>query len=774
MASWKGTMCFAALAVLAIVCHAATVSNADDDRTTSHAVTLEASGDDTASIPDFDGDGTIGFGDFVKFAAKFGLSQGDVGYDAQFDLNDDGEIGFADFLIFAENFGKEAPSDDRSVLVVLYNATDGPNWVNADYWLTDAPLAEWYGVDTDGFGRVVGLDLSGRWDSDEGRLVRHGLEGSIPPQLETLGRLERLHLSYNNLTGPISAELGNLAQLRSLHLDDNDLAGPVPPELARLANLESLGLEHNKLTGPIPAELGRLTNLRVLWLWANHLTGPIPPELGRLVNLEGLDVSANSLVGPIPQSLLELTKLKTLKFGNNRGLCVPGTSAFARWMDGAEYRDETPTRYCNESDAHVLDDLYLTAGGSDWTNSTGWRMSPVLEEWYGVDTDSLGQVTGLDLSNNGLSGKIPASLSELTRLTVLRINGNDDLSGRLPLALTALSLRELHYADTELCTPTNESFHDWVKTIASHEGTGEECGFAFSSLEVSETAPLTSVGETVELSVTGVSDDGAQRVDNALVAWQSSDPAVATVSEGVVTAVRGGNATITASYEEHTAEVVVSVWISTLSKRSVRVLYVVPADKEFRDDYSAGISKAIVDVQSWYRRQLDGLTFDIYSVIPEPCHLPEDEDYYAYTEVWTRVLRDVQPCAPVVPNDPGFIWALYVDVEEACDGFQALGRGGDGLTLLPGYDLALMQKPGTWTFCDVGTIERSYGSVLGGLAHELGHAFGLPHPPGCDEELPTCDYAALMANGYDVYPDTYLRDDDEKVFLRRSPFIKKR
>ena len=92
--------------------------------------------------------------------------------------------------------------------------------------------------------------------------------------------------------------------------------------------------------------------------------------------------------------------------------------------------------------------------------------------------------------------------------------------------------------------------------------------------------------------------------------------------------------------------------------------------------------------------------------------------------------------------------------------------------VLPGYDLALMQNPGTWTFCDVGTIERSYGSVLGGLAHELGHAFGLPHPPGCDEELPTCDYAALMANGYDVYPDTYLRDDDEKVFLRRLPFIK--
>ena len=91
----------------------------------------------------------------------------------------------------------------------------------------------------------------------------------------------------------------------------------------------------------------------------------------------------------------------------------------------------------------------------------------------------------------------------------------------------------MHYADTELCTPTNESFHDWVKTIASHEGTGVECGFAFLSLEVSETAPLTSISETVQLSVTGVSDDGARPVDNALIEWQSSDPAVATVSGGL-------------------------------------------------------------------------------------------------------------------------------------------------------------------------------------------------------------------------------------------------
>ncbi len=59
--------------------------------------------------PDFDGDGTVGFSDFLQFAGNFGLSHGDEGYDARFDLDGNGAIGFSDFLIFAGAFGKETP-----------------------------------------------------------------------------------------------------------------------------------------------------------------------------------------------------------------------------------------------------------------------------------------------------------------------------------------------------------------------------------------------------------------------------------------------------------------------------------------------------------------------------------------------------------------------------------------------------------------------------------------------------------------------------------------
>ncbi len=67
-------------------------------------VTFTATGKEVHA--DFDGDGTVGFADFVQFAARFGLSQDDAGYDARYDLDGDGTIGFGDFVIFANAFGK--------------------------------------------------------------------------------------------------------------------------------------------------------------------------------------------------------------------------------------------------------------------------------------------------------------------------------------------------------------------------------------------------------------------------------------------------------------------------------------------------------------------------------------------------------------------------------------------------------------------------------------------------------------------------------------------
>ncbi|MCE2435422.1 MAG: hypothetical protein J4F29_21265 [Candidatus Latescibacteria bacterium] len=54
---------------------------------------------------DFNGDGCIGFSDFLAFASHYGLREGQTRYNARYDLDGDKSIGFGDFLIFAANFG---------------------------------------------------------------------------------------------------------------------------------------------------------------------------------------------------------------------------------------------------------------------------------------------------------------------------------------------------------------------------------------------------------------------------------------------------------------------------------------------------------------------------------------------------------------------------------------------------------------------------------------------------------------------------------------------
>ena len=99
MTSSKGLLCIAALVLLAFVCPAATVSDSDNNGAAMQAITVEDN-TDNASLPDFDGDGTIGIGDFLIFVDVFGSRQGDEKYEARYDLDGNGEIGISDFLIF--------------------------------------------------------------------------------------------------------------------------------------------------------------------------------------------------------------------------------------------------------------------------------------------------------------------------------------------------------------------------------------------------------------------------------------------------------------------------------------------------------------------------------------------------------------------------------------------------------------------------------------------------------------------------------------------------
>ncbi|WP_423930275.1 Ig-like domain-containing protein [Candidatus Palauibacter sp.] len=199
-----------------------------------------------------------------------------------------------------------ACNEERADLAGLFEALGGRNWQNSANWLTDAPLASWYGIQVDEAGRVTGINL-----------IDNRLAGQIPPEIARFPRLSFLGLDFNRLTGQIPVELGDLPELGSLGLAGNDLRGHIPPELGNATRLVQVSLNDNQLSGTVPPELGHLVYLRWLYLNNNLLEGSIPIEVGALSDLEGLRLSSNLLEGAVPPELGELGSLQWLDLGGN-------------------------------------------------------------------------------------------------------------------------------------------------------------------------------------------------------------------------------------------------------------------------------------------------------------------------------------------------------------------------------------------------------------------------------------------------------------------------
>ena len=382
---------------------------------------------------------------------------------------------------------------DRAALEALYHATDGPNWVNSDNWLTDAPLGEWYGVDTDASGWVVRLDLKGEWDNDQGEYPGNGLAGSIPPGLGNLSALEDLDLRANALTGPIPPELGNLGNLKRMTLGDtryrpvgdNNLVGPIPAELGNLANLELLSLGNNSLTGAIPPELGNLTKLTYLSLGPNGLTGPIPAALENLANLEFLYLWHNDLAGPLPPWLGNLAKLEILELRGAGRLTGPIPAEFGSLVNlrqlvlaGLPLGGEIPHELGNLSSLRILQLAVTGLTGrippelGNLKNLTNLELhandltGPIPAEF-----GNLSNLRTIYAFSNRLAGPLPPELGKLSKLSDLILSDNPLLVGPLPGTFSEMeSLSDLIIEGTGLCIPQTTEFQLWLRGVNTVRG----------------------------------------------------------------------------------------------------------------------------------------------------------------------------------------------------------------------------------------------------------------------------------------------------------------
>ena len=343
------------------------------------------------------------------------------------------------------------------------------------------------------------VEAGGLSEAHQFDLRQNHLEGPIPTQLGSLDKLQILDLGGNNFTGSIPTQLGNLDLLEDLSLAHNRLSGSIPTSLGNLVDLEELHLSYNQLSGSIPASLGSLLKLEQLDLMDNRLTGPIPSQLGNLKNhLFSLTLAHNRLSGTIPASLTKLTKLDTLWLEGGRfSGCIPVA------LQNIEDHDlhsldinfcVEPGKQAQADDRAVLVELYNSTGGENWKKQWNWLSNLPLYKWDGIGTDDEGRVTVVNLSDAGLTGALPASLGNLSKLEWLELSRNRELTGSLPSTIGKLSnLKHLEIESTQLSGPLHASLGNLTKL--------EYISFNGSDLTGSVPASLGNLSQLEELDL---------------------------------------------------------------------------------------------------------------------------------------------------------------------------------------------------------------------------------------------------------------------------------
>ncbi|OQU92491.1 hypothetical protein SORBI_3001G352100, partial [Sorghum bicolor] len=273
-------------------------------------------------------------------------------------------------------------------------------------------------------------------------LPNNYLSGRIPPSLSHCANLQVIDLSFNLLVGPIPAQVlqlpklvdlvlcanslsgeipdmlcSNGTALETLVMSYNNFTGSIPPSIIRCVNLNWLSLASNQLTGSVPLGFSNLQKLGILQLYKNSLSGFIPEEeLGRCNNLICLDLNSNYFTGTIPPQFVARGAISGKRFAflrNEGGNICPGAGLLFEFLDIRPQRlaESQAAKFCPSARIYVGTTAYLFR--------------------------SNGSMVFLDLSYNGLTGTIPASLGSMLYLHELNL-GHNDLTGAIPDAFSGL------------------------------------------------------------------------------------------------------------------------------------------------------------------------------------------------------------------------------------------------------------------------------------------------------------------------------------------------
>ena len=196
--------------------------------------------------------------------------------------------------------------------------------------------------------------------------------------------------------------------------------------------------------------------------------------------------------------------------------------------------------------------------------------------------------------------------------------------------------------------------------------------------------------------------------------------------------------------------------------RTVHVVYLVPSDKHVQPTYVANLENAIKHLQAFYHNEIgNGRSFSLASPVVTVVNTPNPSSYYAQGsgqfEFHSRILEDGLAATGGAFFRDKDIWLLYIDADPPCG--SATG-GNEGVATFPANDLRGLAGVPIVPICPGDPPQPNRCRWVGGMGHELGHAWNLPHPPGCEQGLAECPSEALMWTGFSSYPNTFLLPED--------------
>lgn len=182
---------------------------------------------------------------------------------------------------------------DRDILVALYEATGGENWVNKTNWCTDRPLNEWYGIEATADGKVTDIDLrnnglTGAMDL-KGLLALEGFvcDKNQVTSIDLSGCYNLRNVSCYNNPNLTSVDVSNCLLLYEVWCNDNESLTQL--NVSGCISMESINCYNNQITS---LDVSDLKNLRGLICAQNQIQAL---NLSGLSNLKSVNLNDNRL-----------------------------------------------------------------------------------------------------------------------------------------------------------------------------------------------------------------------------------------------------------------------------------------------------------------------------------------------------------------------------------------------------------------------------------------------------------------------------------------------